>query len=197
MNRASLPSTAASTTTSSSIANRKVWCACPGTSGYRASASLGVRRSPAYSMIRTPSGMGRVAKAPAPWIGESRILKGRVSTAGFFTPARYRGGGVEAFGGGPSGCARGRHPLGAADRPLAATYRQLHQRVGARRWPLRPDAGYRQLRRRCGANDFAGFSGIFSAPQPVRVLSLSWNRPQAVGCTTLRLQQNGNPNYFE
>src|SRR3954469_20279821 len=81
MNRASLPSTAASMTTSSSMANRKVWWRSPSTSGYLASASAGVSRSPAYSINRVPAGMAHVANAPSPCMGEARIWNGRSSAS--------------------------------------------------------------------------------------------------------------------
>ena len=45
--------------------------------GIGPSASAGVSRSPAYSMMRVPAGMGRMAKAPIPWMGLWRTSNGR------------------------------------------------------------------------------------------------------------------------
>src|SRR6185437_11584763 len=110
MNRASLPFTAASITTSSSIANRNVWWRSPGTSGYRAYDSAGVSRSPAYSISRVPAGMYCVANAPSPSMQDGRISNGRSRGIPKFmsrdepsnggTVERWNGGTVERWNGG-------------------------------------------------------------------------------------------------
>src|SRR5688500_222693 len=73
MNRDAFPPMPPSTTVRCVSVKRYVWCRRMRSSSYRLSASALEIRSPAYSMMRSPFRMRRVANAPRPWIPERRI----------------------------------------------------------------------------------------------------------------------------